>query len=312
MKTITVLITCWNEEENVIPLTKEIINIFHSELKSYKFEIIFIDNCSNDLTRDKLYSLCEEYPEVKVILNAKNFGFFNSQFHGLLQTKGDCTILMCADFQDPVNMIPLFVKEWENGHQVVCGIKSTSKENHLIYFARSCYYKAIKMMSDTEQIEHFTGFGLYDSSFINVLVELHDPAPFLRGIVAEFAFNRKDIEYEQEKRRSGKSSFNLYKLYDAAMLSFTSYTKVGLRLCTFFGFLVSGLSITIAFAYLILKLMYWEDFSIGTAPILIGVFLMGGLQMFFTGLLGEYIMAMNTRILNRPLVIEERRLNFEE
>ncbi|MPM40686.1 Prophage bactoprenol glucosyl transferase [bioreactor metagenome] len=312
MKKISVLIPTYNEEENVIPLSEDIIKLFNNELNNYEYEIIFIDNYSKDKTRQLIVGLCQKNNNIKAIFNAKNFGQFNSPYYGLCQTTGDCTILMCADFQDPVEMIPKFIKEWESGYRIVCGIKTTSKENKIMYFLRSGYYKAIKKMSHVEQIEHFTGFGLYDRTFIKVLSDLNDPSPFLRGIVAELGFERKDIPYEQQKRRAGKTSNNLYKLYDAAMLSFTSYTKIGLRLATFAGFIFSGFSIIIALVYLILKLMYWDSFPMGTAPILIGVFLFGSIQLFFIGLVGEYIMNINTRVMNRPLVIEEKRINFGE
>jgi Glycosyltransferases involved in cell wall biogenesis len=312
MKKISLLVPCWNEQENVIPLAEAIVNEFQSSLPKYDYEIIFIDNCSQDTTREKLISLCVQNKKVKVIFNSKNFGQFNSPYYGLCQTTGDCSILLCADFQDPVKMIPKFVHEWEKGYKIVCGIKTTSKENGFLYFLRSCYYKTIKKMSDVEQIEHFTGFGLYDKSFIQVLKDLNDPTPFLRGIVAEFGSERKDIPYEQAKRRAGKSSNNWYRLYDAAMLSFTSYTKIGLRLATISGFIASGISMLVALVYLVLKLIYWDRFSAGTAPIIIGVFFMGSIQLFFIGLLGEYIMNINTRIMRRPLIIEERRINFED
>ncbi|MBE6023220.1 MAG: glycosyltransferase [Cellulosilyticum sp.] len=312
MKKISLLVPTYNEEQNVVPLSKEIINIFNNELLQYDYEIVFIDNDSKDNTRKLLEELCKNNSKIKAIFNAKNFGQFNSPYYGLCQTNGDATILLCADFQDPIEMIPKFIREWELGNKIVIGIKTTSKENKIMYFLRSMYYKAIKKMSDIEQIEHFTGFGLYDKSFINVLKELKDPTPFLRGIVAELGFARKDIPYEQAKRRSGKTSNNLYRLYDAAMLSFTSYTKIGLRIATFLGFICSGLSVLFALIYLILKLIYWDSFPMGTAPILIGVFLLGSIQLFFIGLIGEYIMNMNARIMNRPLVVEEKRLNFEE
>lgn len=242
----------------------------------------------------------------------KNFGQFNSPYYGLCQTTGDCTILLCCDFQDPIEMIPVMVHEWEKGHKVISMIKTTSRENHLMYWLRSVYYKTIRAMSSIEQIEHFTGFGLYDKSFIRVLRDLDDPTPFLRGIVAEYAPDHLEIPYEQQKRRAGKTSNNFFSLFDAAMLSFTSYTKGGLRAATFGGFLISGMSFLIALFYLIQKLIHWDDFVAGNAPILIGVFFLGGLQMFFIGLLGEYIMSMNTRIIKRPLVIEEERLNFNK
>lgn len=312
MKKISILVPTYNEQENVVPLSKEIINQMITYLPTYDYELIFIDNQSKDSTRVLLRELCRNNTKIKAIFNAKNFGQFNSPYYGLCQTTGDCTILMCADFQDPVEMMPKLVEEWENGYKIVSCIKSKSKENGFMYFLRSVYYKMIKNMSNVEQIEHFTGFGLYDKSFIQVLKDLKDPTPFLRGIVAELGYRRKEINYEQAKRRAGKTSNNLYRLYDAAMLSFTSYTKIGLRLATFGGFLLSGLSIIAAIIYLILKLIYWDRFPAGTAPILIGVFMFSSIQLFFIGLLGEYIMNINSRIMNRPLVIEEERINFEE
>lgn len=309
MKKISVLVPCYNEEENVVPISEAIVAELQ-KLSEYDYELIFIDNCSKDKTRELLAHLCENDSKIKAIFNAKNFGQFNSPYYGLLQSTGDCTILICADFQDPVNMIPKFVKEWENGYKVVVGIKEKSKESKLMYFLRSCYYKVIKKISTTEQIEHFTGFGLYDKDFIDVLRKLDDPTPFLRGIVAEFGAKRKDIPYEQAKRKAGKTHNNFYSLYDAAMLSFTSYTKIGLRLATFAGVFISILSFIIGLVYLILKIIYWDMFPAGSAPILIGMCFLGSIQLFFIGFLGEYILSMNARIMKRPLVIEETRLNF--
>lgn len=310
MKKISVMVPCYNEEENVVPISEAIVQQLEM-LKNYDYELLFIDNCSTDNTRNLLEQICAGNIKIKAILNAKNFGQFNSPYHAMCQTTGDCTICMCCDFQDPVEMIPKFVAEWEKGYKIICGIKTASKENKIMYFLRSTYYKMIKKMSEVEQIEHFTGFGLYDKSFIKVLSDLKDPTPFLRGIVAELGYKRKDIPYEQAKRRSGKTSNNFYSLYDAAMLSFTSYTKIGLRVATIGGFVLSGISIIIALVYLILKLVWWNAFPAGTAPILIGVFFFGSVQLFFIGLLGEYIMNINTRIMNRPLVVEEKRINFD-
>ncbi len=311
-KLISILVPTYNEEENVVPLSEAIIQEMTTSLPQYDYEIVFIDNDSSDNTRPLLRELCKNNPKIRAVFNAKNFGQFNSPYYGLLQTNGDCTILMCADFQDPINMIPKFVHEWEQGHKIVIGIKSKSKENKLMYFLRSCYYKLIKKMSSVEQIEHFTGFGLYDSEFIDVLRELDDPTPFLRGIVAELGYKRKDIEYQQEKRRAGKTHNNWYSLYDAAMLSFTSYTKVGMRIATIVGFVLSGLSIVVALVYLIMKLVFWDRFVAGMTPILLGIFVFGSIQLFFIGLLGEYIMNINSRVTRRPLVIEQERLNFED
>ena len=249
---------------------------------------------------------------MKAILNAKNFGQFNSPYYGMLQTTGDCVISMVCDFQDPIEMIPKYLAEWENGYKIVIGIKTSSQENKLMYALRSMYYSFVKKFSDVEQIQHFTGSGLYDREFIEVLRNLDDPTPFLRGIVAELGFERKEIEYEQPKRRAGKTHNNFYTLYDAGMLSITSYTKIGLRLCTFFGVIVALISIIIGLVYLVLKLTNWYGFEAGMAPLIILMSFLGSVQIFSIGFMGEYIMSMNKRIMNRPLVIEEERINFEK
>lgn len=311
MKKISVLIPCYNEEENVVPISEAIIEQFKLYLSNYDYEIVFIDNDSKDTTREKLVELCKNNKHIKAIFNAKNFGQFNSPFYGMCQTTGDCTITMCCDFQDPVELIPRFVNEWEKGYKIVCAIKNTSKENLFIRKLRTIYYKIWKKLSDVEQIEHFTGTGLYDKAFIEVLKNLDDPTPYLRGIVAELGFKRKDIYYEQQKRRAGKTHNNFYTLYDAAMLSFTSYTKVGMRVATILGFFVSAISLLVALVYLIIKLVNWYGFPLGNAPTLIGIFVLGGLQLMFTGILGEYILSINQRVMKRPLVIEERRINFD-
>ena len=310
MKKISITIPCYNEEENVYPLHDALVEMFKKDLPKYNYELLYIDNCSSDKTRDLLKELCKQDKHVKAILNAKNFGQFNSPYYGMLQTTGDCTILMAADFQDPIEMIPKYVAEWENGYKIVIGRKTSSKENAIIYHLRSLYYKLIKKFSDVEQIEHFTGFGLYDKEFMDVLRNLDDPTPFLRGIVAELGYKRKEIQYEQPQRRAGKTHNNFMSLYDAAMLSFTSYTKVGLRLATFLGIGCGVISFIIGVFYLIAKLIWWNNFSAGIAPITIGMFFLGSVQLFFLGFLGEYIMSINQRVMNRPLVVEEERINF--
>lgn len=311
MKKISVVVPCYNEEENIenicMAITEEL-----EKLKSYDYELIFIDNDSKDKTRELIEKQCSLNKKVKAIFNAKNFGQFNSPYYAMLNSTGDCTILICADFQDPVEMIPQFIKEWENGYKIVIGIKEASQESKLMYFLRSCYYKTIKKFSNTEQIEHFTGFGLYDKKFIDVLRNLNDTTPYLRGIVAELGFKRKEIPYKQPKRKAGKTHNNFYTLYDAAMLGLTSYTKIGLRLATFFGMIVGGLSFLIGLVYLVLKLIYWDRFVAGMTPMLIGIFFLGALQLFFIGFLGEYILSINQRLMKRPLVVEEKRINFED
>ena len=312
MKTISIMVPTYNEEENVNLMYEALKKLFQDELQKYQYEILFIDNKSKDHTRDLIREICKKDKNVKAIFNAQNFGQFNSPYYGLISTSGDCTISVVADFQDPVEMIPKFVKEWENGYKIVIGVKKKSQESKLVYFLRSLYYKLIKKFSEVEQIEHFTGFGLYDKDFIQVLRDLDDPEPYLRGIVAELGFERKEIPFVQPKRERGKSSNNWYRLYDGAMLGITSYTKIGLRMATIVGFIISFLSILVAFVYLILKLCMWNSFQAGMAPLLIGVFLLGGMQIFFIGFLGEYILKINQRVMHRPLVVVEERLNMEK
>ena len=310
MKKVSILIPCYNEEENVRPMSEAIVNLFENELIQYDYELLFIDNDSSDQTRVILRDICKKNKHIKAIFNAKNFGQFNSPYYGMLQTTGDCTISMVCDFQDPVEMIPQYLEAWEEGYKIVIGIKTSSKENPIMYYLRSIYYKMIKKFSDVEQIEHFTGSGLYDRDFVQVLKNLKDPTPFLRGIVAELGYKRKEIPYEQPERRAGKTHNNFYRLYDAAMLSFTSYTKIGLRMATFLGMGCGIISAIIGLVYLIMKLVQWDSFMAGMAPIVIGMFFLGAIQLFFLGFLGEYILSMNQRIMNRPLVIEEERINF--
>lgn len=310
-KKVSIMVPCYNEEENVVPISEALVAQMEA-LPRYDYEILFIDNCSTDNTRPLLRQICARNKRIKAIFNVKNFGQFNSPYYGMLQTTGDCVISICADFQDPVEMIPTFLKYWEEGYQIVHGVKTSSQESGIMYRLRSIYYKLIKKYSSVEQIEHFTGFGLYDRSFIDVLCNLKDPTPFIRGIVAELGGKRKEIPYEQPRRRAGKTHNNWYTLYDAAMLSFTSYTKIGLRMATFIGAGVAIVSLLIAFVYLILKLCNWNNFVAGTAPIVVGMFFLGAVQLIFLGIIGEYILSINQRIMNRPLVVEQERINFDD
>ena len=305
------MVPCYNEQENVEAISEAIIKQMEA-LPQYDYDIMFIDNCSTDNTRPLLRKLCAGNRRIKAIFNVRNFGQFRSPYYGLCQTTGDCAISICADFQDPVEMIPTFLKYWEEGYQIVYGVKTSSKESRLMYGLRSVYYKLIKRFSSVDQIEHFTGFGLYDRSFLNVMRDLHDPTPFLRGVVAELGGRHKEIPYEQPLRRAGKTHNNWYTLYDAAMLSFTSYTKIGLRMATLIGTGVALVSFIIALVYLVYKLIHWNSFDAGTAPILIGMFFLGAILLVFLGLIGEYILSINERVMNRPLVVEEERLNFDD
>lgn len=306
---VTVMIPCYNEVENVVPMHDAITEQFKTKLPEYDYDILFIDNFSTDGTRDKLRLICSTDRHTKAILNSRNFGQFNSPFYGMLQARGDCLISMCCDFQDPVDLIPRLVAEWEKGHNVVCAIKTNSEENQFIRLLRTCYYKLIKGMSDVDQIEHFTGTGLYDRSFLEVLRSLDDPQPFLRGIVAELGpGNRKDIPYTQAKRLAGKTHNNFVTLFDAAMLSFTSYTKVPMHLCTIVGAIVSALSLVAALTYFVMWLFGMITYQAGISPVLLAVLVLGSLQLFFIGLVGEYLLTVNSRTLKRPLVVEDERL----
>lgn len=310
MKKISIVVPCFNEIENISAMSASLLHLLHTALSVYDYEIIFIDNGSTDGTRSVLEEICFNNTKIKAIFNARNFGWSNSSYYGLCQSSGDCAVMLCADFQEPPEMIPRFVAEWEKGYLLVAAIKNHSEENSLMYFLRSCYYKLLKQFSSVEQIEHFTGFGLYDKSFIDTLRHLDDPIPFLRGMVAEFGGKRKDIFYTQHKRRAGNTHFNFFSMYDLAMLSFTAYTKVGLRIATLTGFLFSVFTMLAAVFYLIAKLLYWDMFQAGMAPVVIGMFFLGSVQLFFLGLLGEYVLSINTRVMHRPLVVEEKRINF--
>ncbi len=311
-KSIDIVLPVYNEKENIHAICNQILSIFDSALGAYKCHILIIDNCSTDGTRNILEEMCAHERRIKVIFNSRNFGPIRSPYYGIISSHADCVIQMAADFQDPPELLPQFVSEWEKGTKVVMAVKKTSKENRLMYFMRSQYYRLLKKIADVEHIEHFTGYGLYDKCVVNTLREMDDPYPYLRGIISEIGFSRTEIPFEQPKRAGGRTKTNFYSLYDYAMLGITSYSKVLMRLATIIGFGVSIISVVIALVYLILKLLFWDTFPMGSAPILIGVFFIGALQLFFIGLLGEYILNINTRVLKRPLVIEERRINFED
>lgn len=311
-KKISIVVPTYNEECNIEMAYKTVSEILQTFTSKYDYEIIFIDNCSEDKTKDLITEICKEDKNIKAIFNAKNFGWQRSFFYGLTQSTGDCAILLSCDLQEPPSLIYDFVKEWENGYKIVCGIKSTSKENRLMRFFRTCYYKLIKKLSETEQIEHYMGFGLYDKSFINILRELDDPMPYFRGIVSELGFNRKDIHYAQNKRILGKSHFNFFQLYDVAMQGITSYTKIGLRVASILGFTISFFCLLITLITFIIKIFNWKYYDVGFAMVIEGVFFLGAIQLFFIGLIGEYILSINTRVMKRPLVIEEKRINFDK
>jgi len=311
VKKISIMTACYNEEENVVPLVAAVKKVMSEQLPEYDYEHVFIDNCSEDSTLSLLREICRTDRKVKVIENARNFGHIRSPFHGLLQTSGDCTISMAADFQEPPEMIPAFVRKWEEGFRVVCAVKSKSKENALMFSLRKLYYRVVKKMSETGSIENFTGFGLYDRKVIEALKLMDDPYPYFRGLICEIGFKRATVEFVQPKRERGKTHNSFYTLFDMAMLGITSNSKVPLRLCAMIGFIFSILSFLVAMVYLVLKLCFWDNMPMGMAPVAIGLFFFSSVQIFLIGLLGEYIAQILTKVTNRPRVIEEERINFD-
>lgn len=312
MKKITIVVPTYNEEGNIQLVYDEVKKLFATELNRYDYSIMFIDNDSKDNTRALIRALAQNDSHVQAIFNARNFGQMRSHFYALTQAEGDCAVLLHADMQNPLSAVVEFVKRWENGAKVVIGIKDNSKENPIMFFLRSCYYKVMKHISEVEQIQHFSDFELLDRDFLNVLKELKDPTPYLRGIVSELGFKMERVHYSQNKREHGKSSANFFVLYDFAMNGITSYSKSLLRAATMTGSLLSLVSFIVAISTLVRKLLYWDSFQPGVAAIGVGIFFLGSIQILFIGLLGEYILNMNVRILNRPLVIEEERIGFEK
>jgi len=301
---------CFNEEGNVENVYKQVKDVFKT-LPEYKYEHVFIDNASTDRTVDILKKIAKDDKNVKIVVNVRNFGHVRSPYYGVLQCKGDAVIGLVADLQDPPVMIKDFIKKWEEGYKIVLGIKIKSKENKLMFLIRRLFYYIMFKIADTEQIKNFTGFGLYDKKFVDILRNLDEPYPYFRGLVSEFGFQRIEIPYTQLRREKGKTKNNFYTLYDVAMLGFVNHSKVPLRLASFIGFSVSLISILIAFGYLIYKLVFWYSFQLGTAPLVIGIFFFGGVQLFFLGMLGEYIGSIYTQVKKHPLVIEKERINFD-
>ncbi len=312
MKRISVVVACYNEQDNILPLAETLVGIFEEKLSGYDYEILFIDNDSTDNTRINVMRACKQNPRIKAIFNARNFGSIRSSVYGLLNATGDCVVKMSADFQDPPELIVDFVQKWELGTKIVLGVKKESKENPIMYWIRKMYYRLIKKITDINHINNFVGYGLYDKDFMEIVREIKDPMPYFRGIVAELGYKHEVVNYVQPQRRSGKSKFNFYRLFDYAMLGITAYSKVPLRIMTFIGGVCSAISLLAAIIYGIYKLIFWNDFSMGMAPVVIGIYFLGSLQLLFLGIIGEYILNINTRVLNRPLVIEEKRINFDE
>ena len=311
MKRISVVVPTYNEELNIQMVYDRVTAVFREALPQYDLDLLFIDNASQDQTQVLIEALCQSHPNVRAIFNASNFGFSRSTFYGLTQATGDCAILLFADLQDPPDIIPEFVKKWESGAGVVVGIKQSSSESPIMYHIRSFYYRLISAISDIAQFPQFDGFGLYDRKFLDVIRGLEDSLQYLRVIVSELGFHIECITYHQQVRERGKSHFNFLKMYDVAMLGITSYSRAAMRIATFMGMGIGGISIIIALYTLIRKLLAWNSFPVGSAAISIGVFFLGGMQLMFIGIVGEYVANINTRVMHRPLVVEEKRINFE-
>jgi glycosyltransferase involved in cell wall biosynthesis len=310
MKKISIISPCYNEEENVKEVYLQVKEVF-KQLPGYNYEHLFIDNASEDKTLTILKKIAGEDKNVKIIANIRNFGHIRSPYYGMLQSNGDAVILLASDLQDPPPIIIDFIKKWEEGYKIVIGTKNKSKENPLMFLLRKTFYHIISRISESEQIKNFTGFGLYDKSFIDILRNIDEPYPYFRGLVSELGFKRTEINYTQPRREKGKTKNNFYTLYDMAMLGFVNHSKLPLRLASFIGFSVASVSVFVALAYFIYKLFFWQEFQLGMAPLVTGIFFIGGIQLFFLGIIGEYIGAIFTQVKNRPLVVEKERINFE-
>jgi glycosyltransferase involved in cell wall biosynthesis len=306
---ISIVTPCFNEEENVEELYQQTKKIM-AEVEGLEYEHIYIDNASTDRTQAILRRLASQDPRVKVIINARNFGHIRSPYYALLQAQGDAVISLASDLQDPPALIKDFLQKWHEGYKVVVGVKSKSEESFVFYTLRSIFYYVLRKLSDVDLIEHFTGFGLYDRQVIEILRKIDDPYPYFRGLIADIGFPAARIEYLQPQRKHGITKNNFYTLYDMAMLGVTNYTRVPLRLATMFGFVAAVLSFLVGAFYLIYKLINWQNFSLGIAPLAVGLFFFGAVQLFFLGIIGEYIGAIYIQILHRPPVIEKERINF--
>ncbi len=310
MKTISIMVPTYNEEDNVVPLSEAIIE----QVKlcgDYDYELLFIDNDSRDSTREKIRELCAGNPHIKAIFNAKNYGQFSSPYYGILQATGDCVISMAADFQDPPEMIPKYVKAWEEGYKLVMGQKTSSRENGMVYRARRFYYRFMRKHSEVDFLEQVNGSGLYDREFVEIMRKLDDSKPFLRGVVAEMGYKIKLIPFDQPKRRSGKSSNNLFSYYSGAMQSITSYTKILVRAAIASGIILTISSVLLIIGTFAYKILNWDEFSVSPYALDLAIFFAASLQVFFIGVVGEYVLNINDNVRKRPLVVEAERINFK-
>jgi len=309
LKKISFTTSCYNEEGNLQEWYNRIISVL-SRFPNYDYEFIVADNCSTDHSRVILRDIAARDKKFKVILNANNFGWIRSPFNAFIQAKGDAVVTMCSDLQEPPEVIPEFIRQWEAGALVVCGVKPKSRENPLMFLIRRFYYTLLAKFSDTPQIQNFTGFGLYDRKFVEAIKLYKDPYPYFRGLVGEIGFQRVEVPFTQADRKHGKRKSSFFRLYDVALTGFVNHTRFPLRLATFMGFVLAGISFLVALGYLIYKLFYWETFSLGLAPLVVGLFFFSAVQLIFIGVIGEYIGAIWTQVKNKPLVIEDERINF--
>ena len=311
-KVISIVSNCWNEVEN-IPLFYARCKAELAKHPEYDYEFIVEDNLSTDGTRDVLRKIAAEDPKFKVILNANNFGHIRSPFNCLLNASGDAVFYLCSDLQEPPEMLSEFLKKYEEGYKVICGVRSDTQSSLLMESLRSLYYRTLQKFAPGQNvIQKFTGFGLYDRCFIDALKKFHEPYPYFRGLVSEIGFKRCEVPFVQAKREHGKTKNNPFTLYDMAMTGFVNHTKLPLRLAVLTGFIIGFFSLLSAMVYLVLKLCMWDTFQLGLAPLVIGMFFLGAVQLFFIGIIGEYLGAVWTQVRNHPLVIEEERINFDK
>lgn len=312
MKKISLISSCYNEEENLDTLYDRVVKAIEPYSNNYEFEYILLDNGSSDNTEGKLRELAQKDKRIKVILNARNFGHIRSPYYGMVQCSGDAIIYLASDLQDPPELIGDFIKKWEDGYKIVLGKKTQSEESFPMFMIRTAYYELISRIADddTSLVKNCTGFGLFDRCVIDIIKQLDDPYPYIRGLICDIGFEKAFVEYKQPLRRRGISKNNFYSLYDNAMIGIVKHSKVPLRLMTFLGFGLSFLSLGVAVFYFILKLMFWNEFALGLAPIIISLFFLGSVQLFCMGVLGEYIGAIYTRVNKKPVVVEKERINF--
>jgi len=308
-KFISIVTPCYNEEDNVHELCNQ-IRAQMQQYPQYDYEHIIIDNASTDSTVNSVKKIILENKNVKLIVNSRNFGHIRSPFYALTQAKGDAVILMASDLQDPPNLIPEFLKKWQEGNKIVIGVKNQSEETPMMFFIRKCYYNLINRLAEIKLVKNYTGFGLYDKHIIDILKQMNDPYPYFRGLIFEIGFNPVEVAFTQPMRKRGITKNNFFTLYDIAMLGICSHSKIPLRIATMSGFILGILSLFAAGVYLILKLMFWNTMAMGMAPVVLGLFFFSSVQLFFLGIIGEYIGFIFTKLSNRPLVIERERVNF--